>query len=368
MSGFYSTRGDRNCVNGPQAVLRGIAPDGGLYTLKEFPQIPPQELVGASFQEISRRVLGAYLTGYTALCNYAHHLGSYNDDSTTYKPMVLAYGIYDGVLDTIAWEGFREGIDDIRYATLMTDLARKAAKSKDLKVRYLGSKAMQYLALTDARSCDQDSVRGEMIRFINELKPLVAPYDVKPETANNDVAAAKAGAARAEANLKKEVAEAIAKVAEAKNESLTNKAHVAVADVYAKYGRRKEGGAYLEQVGLFAQAANYFSCLPEKRTSAQGVSKGQVVLLAAADGPSRDDEGLRRRRLRQAEAERHERLEAHGRRTPQFARRQPRADLVRASEAVCRSLRQGVGGGAHVERAGAGHRGEECGVGRAAAP
>ena len=65
MSGFYSTRGDKNSVSGPQAVLRGIAPDGGLYTLKEFPQIPPQELVGASFQEISRRVLGAYLTGYT---------------------------------------------------------------------------------------------------------------------------------------------------------------------------------------------------------------------------------------------------------------------------------------------------------------
>ena len=30
MSGFYSTRGDKSCVSGPQAVLRGIAPDGGL--------------------------------------------------------------------------------------------------------------------------------------------------------------------------------------------------------------------------------------------------------------------------------------------------------------------------------------------------
>ena len=65
MSGFYSTRGDKNSVSGPQAVLRGIAPDGGLYTLKDFPKIPPQELAGASFQEISRRVLGAYLTGYS---------------------------------------------------------------------------------------------------------------------------------------------------------------------------------------------------------------------------------------------------------------------------------------------------------------
>ena len=41
--------------------------------------------VGAENPAFSRRQngLGAYLTGYTALCNYAHHLGPYNDDSTT---------------------------------------------------------------------------------------------------------------------------------------------------------------------------------------------------------------------------------------------------------------------------------------------
>ena len=227
--------------------------------------------VGAENPAFSRRQngLGAYLTGYTALCNYAHHLGPYNDDSTTYKPMVLAYGIYDGVLDTLAWEGFREGIDDIRYATLMTDLARKAAKSKDLKVRYLGSKAMHYLALTNAKACDMDSVRGEMIRFINELRPLVAPYDVKPETANVDVAAAKAGAARAEANLKRDVAAAVAKVREAKNEAQTNRAHVAVAEIYAMYGRQSEGGAYLEKLGLYERAADFYACLPEKMEEMQ---------------------------------------------------------------------------------------------------
>ena len=227
--------------------------------------------VGAENPALCRRQngLGAYLTGYTALCNYAHHLGPYNDDRTTYKPMVLAYGIYDGVIDTIAWEGFREGIDDIRYATLMTDLARKAAKSKDLATRYLGGKALQYLALADAKSCDQDSVRGEMIRFINELKPLVAPYDVKAETANADVAAAKAAAARAEANLKRDVAAAIAKIGEAKNAAQTNKAHVAVAEVYLDYGRQQDGGAYLEKQGLYAAAAGYYACHPEKREALQ---------------------------------------------------------------------------------------------------
>ncbi len=65
MNLFYSTRGDRQAATGPQAVLRGIAPDGGLYTLKDFPRIPPEELLGAPFQDISRRVLGDYLAGYS---------------------------------------------------------------------------------------------------------------------------------------------------------------------------------------------------------------------------------------------------------------------------------------------------------------
>ncbi len=222
--------------------------------------------VGSENPAFNRRQngLGAYLTGYTALCNYAHHFGPYNDDSTTYKPMVLAYGSGDGVIDTIAWEGFREGVDDIRYATLMTDFARKARKSKDLKTRYLGAKAMQFLALTNPKSCDQDAVRGEMIRFITALKPLVAPYDVKPETVANDAEAARAGAARAEAKVQAAVKEAAAKLATARNAAETNKVHAAVAGVYAAYGREADGGAYLEKRGLYEQAMRHYRHVPAK--------------------------------------------------------------------------------------------------------
>lgn len=62
---FFSTRGDQNPVNAPEAVLRGIAPDGGLYIRKEMPQINVEELKDASFCEIAERILGDYLTGYT---------------------------------------------------------------------------------------------------------------------------------------------------------------------------------------------------------------------------------------------------------------------------------------------------------------
>ena len=211
--------------------------------------------------------LGAYLAGYTALCNYAHHLGPYNDDSTTYKPMVLAYGSYDGVIDTLAWEGFREGIDDIRYATLLTDLARKAQRSKDRATRVLGGKAMHCLAVADPKSCDQDAMRGEMIRYINALKGLVDPFEEKREFRLDPAAQADA-AKRADAALKAAVDEALAKMSEAKDGKGTNKVHKAVADVYRAYGREDEGGAYLERVGRPDMAVEYYSCLPERQKAA----------------------------------------------------------------------------------------------------
>lgn len=128
--------------------------------------------VGAEDPELNRRQngLAAYLSGYSALCNYAHHLGPYNDVSETYKPMVFVYGTADGVIDTLQWEGFREGVDDIRYATLMTALAREAETSADIEVRYLAGKAKLLLARFDKKTGDLNAARGEMIGFIENLR------------------------------------------------------------------------------------------------------------------------------------------------------------------------------------------------------
>ena len=128
--------------------------------------------VGAENPELNRRQngLAAYLSGYSALCNYAHHLGPYNDVSETYKPMVFVYGTADGVIDTLQWEGFREGVDDIRYATLMLSLAREAEASADVEVRYLAGKAKLLLARFDRKTGDLNAARGEMICFIERLR------------------------------------------------------------------------------------------------------------------------------------------------------------------------------------------------------
>ena len=133
--------------------------------------------VGAENPAFNRRQngLAAYLANYSALCNYAHHFGSYDDDSEIYRPMVFAYGQGKGVIDTIQWEGFREGVDDIRYATLLVRLARAAAKLgvADLDASYEGRKALQFLAAINRETDDLDACRAEMITFILRLKKVL---------------------------------------------------------------------------------------------------------------------------------------------------------------------------------------------------
>lgn len=64
---FYSTRGG-SCVTASQAVLWGLAPDGGLYAPSMFPQISNERLLsfrGASYQERASRILRSFLEDYS---------------------------------------------------------------------------------------------------------------------------------------------------------------------------------------------------------------------------------------------------------------------------------------------------------------
>lgn len=134
-----------------------------------------QQHVGVENPAHTRRQYGlaAWLAGYTALSNYAHHLGPLNDLGTLYKPMIFFYGTYDGQLDTLSWEGFREGIDDIRYGTLMKRLAKEAQASADLQAQYAGGQALQFLAEIDKKSTNSGYARMEMIRHILKLRAVL---------------------------------------------------------------------------------------------------------------------------------------------------------------------------------------------------
>ena len=116
--------------------------------------------------------LNLYKKDYDMMYNYGYIEGDWNDQRNYCYRITLVYETKDGYIDTIPWEGIREGLDDIRYATLLMTLAERAVaegKKKDVKKYYTGRKALQFLANVDEEKCDLNAVRLEMIRHIEEV-------------------------------------------------------------------------------------------------------------------------------------------------------------------------------------------------------
>lgn len=119
--------------------------------------------------------LAAWKAGYDVAANYCWWRNNWNDMAVPYEPnlraIVSVYGAADGVIDTLAWEGMREGLDDVRYATLLKQLAAAAAKSPDGDVLMKGRRALSFLAYWDGYRDDPDAFRAECINYILELSP-----------------------------------------------------------------------------------------------------------------------------------------------------------------------------------------------------
>lgn len=100
---------------------------------------------------------------------YQHSFGDiWNDfDDGTCRDHVFAYPTMNGVIDTIQWEGFREGVDDVRYLTaLQNTIITANAQGKDT------TEAENYLANlknSDLSSQDLDVVRSQMANYTIEL-------------------------------------------------------------------------------------------------------------------------------------------------------------------------------------------------------
>ncbi len=92
----------------------------------------------------------------------------YNDFDATYRDEVMAYPTVDGVIDTIAWEGYREGCDDLRYLATLQNAIEKA---KGTPRQNLAKQAADYLdKLKDQKLYGRaDQVREELVDWILKL-------------------------------------------------------------------------------------------------------------------------------------------------------------------------------------------------------
>ena len=86
------------------------------------------------------------------------------------RGIIMVYAGRDKTIDTIAWEGIREGMDDVKYASYLKDLALEAAQSSDGDVRLLGRRVLSYLAYVNEERVDLDALRMECINQILRLR------------------------------------------------------------------------------------------------------------------------------------------------------------------------------------------------------
>ena len=108
--------------------------------------------------------------GYDGAMDYAyqHAFGHiWNDfDSRRFRDTVFAYPTVDGVIDTIQWEGFREGVDDVRYLSTLLDAIEKAKGDSALGDE--ARAAEEWVRGLDV-SGDLDALRRRMTEWIITL-------------------------------------------------------------------------------------------------------------------------------------------------------------------------------------------------------
>ena len=95
---YMSTRGGKTRVTAGEAIVKGIAPDGGLYVPEAIPglDIAPEMLAGLSYKALAYEVLRLYLTDFTEAELRDCIEGAYGQgfDDPQVAPVVEANGAY----------------------------------------------------------------------------------------------------------------------------------------------------------------------------------------------------------------------------------------------------------------------------------
>ena len=134
---YVSTRNAGDVRTASEAILQGLAPDGGLYVPTEIPKldIPLEKLGQMTYQEVAFEVLSRFLTDFTAeeLHDCINRAYDEKFDCPEIAPMVKAHGAYYLELfhgKTIAFKDMALSI--LPY--LMTTSAKKQGLDKDIVI------------------------------------------------------------------------------------------------------------------------------------------------------------------------------------------------------------------------------------------
>ena len=134
---YESTRGGQKGVTASQAILKGLAEDGGLFMPTELPKLDKtlEQLAGMTYQETAYEVMKLFLTDYTEEELKSCIANAYDDkfDTEEIAPLAKADGAYFLELyhgSTIAFKDMALSI----LPHLMTTAAKKNHADKEIVI------------------------------------------------------------------------------------------------------------------------------------------------------------------------------------------------------------------------------------------
>jgi hypothetical protein len=139
-----------------------------------YPQSGPEN------PELFRRNFGINLLaqGSDGAMTYAYQDSFafiWNDfDHEEFRDHNFAYPTTDGVIDTIAWEGFREAVDDVRYLTTLKNMLAKVKSTcgkKDCSDAMANASVTFSTVNVKSSSRDLDDTRKQIIAAIRMMVP-----------------------------------------------------------------------------------------------------------------------------------------------------------------------------------------------------
>lgn len=154
-----------NGIEPTRSVNEAFARAGTKVFLYNQPQ------VGVENPLVYRKNYGfsAWEAGFSGAMNYAYQDGFgfiWNDfDNTKFRDHVYAYPTTETVIDTIAWEGFREAVDDVRYLSTLIGMIEEYSESSPR----LAEKSRAYLRKLKTTKTEPRFIRRELDRLISGL-------------------------------------------------------------------------------------------------------------------------------------------------------------------------------------------------------
>lgn len=102
---YISTRGDNDGLNAAQVIIKGLAPDGGLFVPEYIPEVRLDALIDCSYTELAGRIFALFLDGFSQAQINDCIAGAYNEQNFNHPDIAPLVQLRDGLHILELWHG-----------------------------------------------------------------------------------------------------------------------------------------------------------------------------------------------------------------------------------------------------------------------